>query len=71
MILVSRETGAMIAVSKRTKPAWVVLTRDDRSRGIVGEKFLAAPRECWVPVEELVAGVRRVMEADKAAGSAT
>ena len=62
MIVVSRPTGAMVAVSPRSEHRWVVIRRRDGVRGY-SDDFYAAPRECWRSVGELVAWLKTRREA--------
>lgn len=59
MIVVSRETGAMVCVTRASQSRWTVLTRADPTRGLEAERFYAADARDWRPVGDLVRWLRQ------------
>jgi len=66
-VVVSTETGAMVATATAHRELWLVLERFDRVRRF-RERFYAAPRRLWRPLGALVTALRGVQP--PASGSA-
>jgi len=60
-ICVSRKTGGMIVLSKRTRKHWVKEERFDADRRIY-DWFFECDQKLWVPIEQLVENMVKAQE---------